>query len=144
MPKKDLNVIYWDSSAILSTIFKDRHSAEAKRWVHKESIHLISTLAYTETCAVIARIQRDRLLADVLIHAALEVLEKGPWQHLNSLPEWKIIQPLSVKWSLRGADLWHLAAAKSLQKQLPELFLLTFDNRLKIAAKGEGMIKNSS
>lgn len=48
MPKKDLHVIYWDSSAILSTIFKDRHSAAAKRWVHKESIHLMSTLAYTE------------------------------------------------------------------------------------------------
>lgn len=85
MPKKDLHAIYWDSSAILSTIFKDRHSAEAKRWVRKESIHLMSTLTYTETCAVIARIQRDRLLADVLIHAALEVLEKGsmaPFKYL--------------------------------------------------------------
>lgn len=69
MPRKDLYVIYWDSSAILSAIFKDRHSAEAQRWARKESIHLMSTLAYTETCAVIARVQRERLLADVLIYA---------------------------------------------------------------------------
>jgi predicted nucleic acid-binding protein len=104
----------------------------------------MSTLAYTEACAVIARIQREHVLADVLVHAAVEVLEKGPWYRLNTLPEWKSIQPLSVKWSLRGADLWHLATAKSIQKQLPELFLLTFDKRLKVAAQGEGMIKKLS
>ena len=144
MSKKDLYVIYWDSSAILSTIFKDRHSAEAQRWSRKESIHLMSTLAYVETCAVIARMKRERILADVLLHAALEVLEKGPWHRLNTWPEWKIIQPLSLKWPLRGADLWHLATAKSLKKQLPELFLLTFDTRLKVAAQGEGMIKKIS
>lgn len=72
----------------------------------------------------------------------LEVLEKGPWHRLNTWPEWKIINPLFVKWPLRGADLWHLAAAKSIQKQLPELFLLIFDNRLRIAAQGEGMTKD--
>lgn len=67
------------------------------------------------------------------------MLEGGPWRHLSAWPEWKIIQPLSVKWPLRGADLLHLATAKSLQKQLPELFLLIFDSRLNAAALGEGM-----
>ncbi|MDL1957863.1 MAG: hypothetical protein LWX01_00180 [Deltaproteobacteria bacterium] len=51
----------------------------------------------------------------------------------------EIIQPLSEKWSLRDADLWHLAAAKSLQEQLPELLLFTFDLQLKAAAEGEKM-----
>lgn len=144
MPRRNLPIVYWDSSAILSAIFKDKHSAEVQRWTRREGIHLMSTLAYTEACAVIARIQREHVLADVLVHAAVEVLEKGPWYRLNTLPEWKSIQPLSVKWSLRGADLWHLATAKSLLKQLPELFLLTFDNRLRVAAQGEGMIKKLS
>jgi predicted nucleic acid-binding protein len=138
-------VIYWDASAILSALFKDGHSDEAQKWVHQEeSIHLMSTLSYTETCAVIARIQRDGLLADVLIKAALEVLERGPWLHLSAWPEWKIIQPLSVKWPLRGADLWHLATAKSTHKQLPELFFLTFDSRLNAAALGQGMLTRKS
>jgi len=26
-------------------------------------------------------------------------------------PEWEIVRALSAKWPLRGADLWHLAAA---------------------------------
>ena len=141
MPGDDPHVIYWDASAILSALFTDEHTDEAQKWAHKEeSIHLISTLTYTETCAVIARLQRDGLLADILIKAALEVLEGGPWRYLSAWPEWKIIHPLSAKWPLRGADLWHLATAKSLQKQLPELFLLTFDSRLNAAAQGEGML----
>jgi hypothetical protein len=39
-----------------------------------------------------------------------------------------------------GADLWHLSAAKSLQSQLPEMLLPTFNNRLRKVAQGEGLI----
>ena len=47
------------------------------------------------------------------------------------------VKALASKWPLRGADLWHLATAKTLQKDLPELTVLTFDNRLYVAALGE-------
>ena len=43
------------------------------------------------------------------------------------------------KHSLRGADLWHLAAAMTLKRELPELWLMTFDQRLKTAAELEGI-----
>lgn len=135
----DLPVVYWDASAILSALFKDRHSDQAQSWAYQDGIHLMSSLAYAETCAVISRMGRERLLANVLIEAALEVLEEGPWRRLALWPEWGLIHPLSKKWRLRGADLWHLATARSLRKQLPELFLLTFDARLQDAARGEGM-----
>jgi predicted nucleic acid-binding protein len=145
MSTDDPHVIYWDASAILSALFTDMHSDEAQRWArYRESMHLISSLAYAETCAVISRIQRERLLADILIKAALETLEGGPWRRLNAWPEWKIIKPLAVKWPLRGADLWHLATAKSLQKHLPTLLLISFDTRLIDAASGEGMLTNKS
>jgi predicted nucleic acid-binding protein len=145
MSMDDLHVVYWDASAILSALFTDMHSDEAQKWARrKESMHLISSLSYAETCAVIARMQRERLVADILIKAALESLEGGPWRRLNAWPEWKIMKPLAVKWPLRGADLWHLATAKSLQKQLPELVLLSFDTRLIDAASGEGMLTNKS
>ena len=139
MRKDAIQVIYWDASAILSVLFKDKHSDEAQKWANTEAVHLMSSLSYVETCAVIARMKKDRFLANVLIKAALEILEEGPWRRLNVLPEWEIIQPLSEKWSLCGTDLWHLAAAKSLQEQLPELLLFTFDLRLKAAAEGEKM-----
>ncbi len=45
------------------------------------------------------------------------------------------MKALSQKWSLRGADLWHLAVAKTLQKQIPELELFSFDKGLSAAAK---------
>lgn len=47
--------------------------------------------------------------------------------------------PLSGKWSLPGADPWHLAPAKILEKELPELVLLTFDVQLREAGRGEGL-----
>ena len=133
----DSLVVYWDASAVLSVLFKDKHSKEAQIWIQREGIHLMSTLSYVETCAVIARIKREGSLADTLVKAALEVLKKGPWRSLNAFPEWRSIQPLSEKWSLHGADLWHLATTMSLKRQLPEIFLLTFDARLKTAARGE-------
>ncbi len=134
------SVIYWDASAILSALFKDSRSEEAIEMSRKKGVHLISSLAYAEVCAVITRLERERILADVLISAAFEALDLGPWRHLNILPEWEVIKVLAKKWSLRGADLWHLAAGKTFQKQIPELELLTFDKRLRAAAKKEHLL----
>ena len=134
---KSLQVIYWDSSAVLSALFTDTHSQDAKKWSTAKGVHFISTLTFTEVTAVISRMQRECILADTLSQAAFEVLDNGPWRRISSLPDWKMIRSLSAKWPLRGADLWHLATAKSLQKDLPELLLLSFDNRLKRAAEGE-------
>jgi len=141
MNKEIQFVIYWDSSSILSALFRDSHSREALMWSRKQEIHLISTLTYADVCAVISRLKRERLMTDLLIDAALEALEKGPWRHLNIWPGRKEIKALSMKWALRGADLWHLAVAKTLQVQIPELILFTFDNRLRVAAEREGLIR---
>jgi len=62
------SVVYWDASAILSALFKDSRSEEAIEWSRKKGVHLISTLAYAEVCAVITRLERERILADVLIN----------------------------------------------------------------------------
>ena len=132
-------VIYWDASAILSTLFSDLHSETAKIWADKKSVHFISTLAFAEVCAVISRMQGERLLNDIMTQAVFEVLDSGPWRRIFSWPELKIIKSLSTKWPLRGADLWHLATAKRLSKEFPELYLLSFDNRLKQAAEGESL-----
>ena len=136
--------MYWDASAILSILFKDRYSSEARRWADSEGLHLICTLAYAQTSAVIARFEREGLLGQALVQEARENLEGGPWHRLNARPDWKTMRELSVKWPLRGADLWHLATAKGLQRELPELLLLTFDTRLRAAAKGEGLIEKPS
>ncbi len=79
-----------------------------------------------------------------MTQAVFEVLDSGPWQRILSQPDLKIVKELSGKWPLRGADLWHLATAKSLRQDFPELFLLSFDSRLNQAAEGEMLIETDS
>ena len=133
-------VNYWDSSAILSALFSDTHSNTAKKWADETGLHLISTLAYAEVSAVIARMKREHVLVETLVNAAFEVLDQGPWRRIYTWPEWEIVRVLSANWPLRGADLWHLATAVTLRKEFPELTFLTFDNRLKNAAAGETLM----
>jgi predicted nucleic acid-binding protein len=132
-------VLYWDASAILSALIKDAWSEEARKWARQEGVHLLSTLAYAEVLAVLFRMKRERMMAEVLVEAALETLGSGPWRRLNPGPTWVLMAELSKRWSLRGADLWHLSAAKSVSEHLPEVKFLTFDPRLRDAARGEGI-----
>ena len=139
MTEEQLVAIYWDASAILSALIQDSHSEEAQQWANRQGVHLISTLSYAEVLAVLARIRREKIMASVLVEAALETVKNGPWRLINFSPPWKTMLTLSNKWSLRGADLWHIATAKSIGLQIPELLLLTFDARLHAAAQGEGI-----
>ncbi len=132
-------VIYWDASAVLSALFLDMHSKEAIAWLQKPGFHLLSSLAWAEVQAVIARVQREKALAGILIEAARKSVDSGPWRQLNMVPTREMTRNLATKWSLRGADLWHLATANTVKSELPELTLLTFDQRLKDAAIGEGL-----
>jgi len=133
----DKPVIYWDTSAIISALFKDVHSQEAWSWSRREGVHLLSSLTMAETYAVINRIDRERALPEILVSAALEAFEQGPWHSINMNPDRKQIKRLGSKWPLRGADLWHLAMTCTLRNSLPEIRLLTFDHRLLVAARGE-------
>jgi predicted nucleic acid-binding protein len=130
-------VLYWDASAIVSALFKDVHSEQAWAMSRRDGVHLLSSLALAETHAVINRLARERLLADVLIRAALEALAAGPWRYINLSPGPGEIARLGARWPLCGPDLWHLALAVSLKQHLPELSLFTFDVRLQAAAQGE-------
>ncbi len=140
MTKRVPVAVYWDSSSILSVLFKDSHSKEALSWFRKNGVHLISTLSHTEVCGVISRIKKEKLLADILIDVAFKALKTGPWRYLNIGPEWERLKELSLKLSLGGAHLWHLATAITLKKQIPELTLLTFDDGLRTAAEAEGLL----
>ncbi len=137
-PEKQI-VVYWDASAVLSALLIDEHSLDAQKWANRSGHHFLSHLSYSEVLAVLSRIRRERDMAEVLVAAAGEVLESGPWRWLHIVPQWTIIKNLSNKWPLRGADLWHLSAAKGLQEHFPELHLLTYDSRLKAAAQGEAL-----
>lgn len=138
---KIIPVVYWDASAILSVLCKDGHSNEAMKWASCEGVHLMSSLAYAEVCAVISRMIKEKIIPGNLRKTILDVLTQGPWRRIMINPEWEITKALSSRWYLRGADLWHLAASKSLFKDLPELVMLTFDKQLGKAAQGEDLCR---
>lgn len=137
-------VVYWDASAILSALIQDQHSAAAQRWSDKSGLHLAATLSCAEVFAVLYRLQREKGIAEKVIREMSDTFEFGPWQKLNLQPEWYVMKDLAARWSLRGADLWHLACAAVLRKEIPELVLLTFDKRLGGAAEGEGLLATST
>jgi hypothetical protein len=99
----------------------------------------MSSLAYSEVCAVLTRLKRERFLADVLVSAAFESLDNGPWRQLSMHPERKLLKSLAARRALRGADLWHLGVVLTLHEQLPEIRLLTYDSRLNEAADAENV-----
>ena len=133
-------VLYWDASAVLSLLFEDIHSEAALCWWQKEgAVHLLSSLAYVEVAAVIARLERTNSLNAFSTEAALAHLAAWGWRRIAILPDYNLVAPNARRWSLRGADLWHFVCACTVRRNLPELKLLTFDNRLLDAAVGEGL-----
>jgi len=132
-----LAVIYWDSSALLSYLFKDKYSDIALEKARQRGVHLLTTLTIAEVYTVISRIKREQLLPDLLADSLFDMLEYGPWSRLNIVPDTMSLRELARRWPLRGTGLWHLATAKTLQKEFPELMILTFDRELARASKGE-------
>ncbi len=132
-----LSVIYWDSSALLSYLFKDKYSDVAIQKARQKGVHLLTTLTIAEVYTVISRIQRERLLPEMLVDSLYDLLESGPWSKLNIVPDSIELRKLARRWPLRGSELWHLAAAKTLQQEFPELMILTFDRELAWASRGE-------
>ena len=135
-------VLYWDASAVLSLLFHDSHSESAAAKLQTDSAHLMSSLAWVETYAVIERVRRTGAAAEEQITDACEKLDRVPWHRIATLPDWSLPRALARRWRLRGADLWHLSLAKTLQRDLPELEMLTYDTALREAAAGEGLVRD--
>jgi hypothetical protein len=99
----------------------------------------VTSLAWAEVHAVARRLVRDRFVTEDGANLACRTLSEGPWRRVDTAPRWDEMEGLAARWPLRGADLWHLSAAKQICATLPELVVLTFDRRLLEAAVGERM-----
>ena len=134
-------VIYWDASAVLSFLTTDAHHDIAKEYYGREGVHLLSSLSYAEALAVLARLKRQGLLHNEQFDQACRLLASHPWRLAKIDPEREEIGRLAARWPLRGADLWHLSFAIALKREFPELIFLTFDQKLRTAAEGEGLAR---
>lgn len=120
-------------------VIADAHSRKATAAARKRDAHLLSTLAFAETLAVVARLEREGSLPATSAAAARDLVIDGPWRRLSLQPDWRSLESLAARWRLRGADLWHLACADTLRRELPELRIITFDSALAEAARGIGL-----
>lgn len=135
----DPQAVYWDASAVLSVVIADVHSTRASTAARSNDAHLLSTLAFAEAFAIVARLEREGSLPTALADAARDVVVNGPWRRLSLQPDWTSLEMLAARWPLRGADLWHLATADTLRRELPNLKVITFDSRLAVASQGIGL-----
>lgn len=141
MRPSNLPVVYWDASAVISVLTEDAHHKKAMELYGAEGIHLLSTLAYAEVAAVLARAKRERVLDERQLAEAHLILDSYPWRRIMANPGQEDVRRLAERWPLRGADLWHLALAMTLKREFSELVLLTFDGKLLSAAQGEGLTR---
>lgn len=130
---------YWDPSAVIKALIPAQYSEVAAAHAKRDGANLLSSLAWAEVHGVIARMHRQRIITDVLASDARGELDTPRWRWTDIVPSQAVISEMAGKWQLRGADLWHLAAAKTLRAERSELTLLTFDERLRAAAVGEGL-----
>jgi uncharacterized protein len=132
-------VVYWDASALMSALIADSHSPGAVATAQRPVAHLVSTLAYAEAAAAVARAESERHLDAQGARGVRRLIRHGPWRRLMLQPDWSVIDKLAPQSALRGADLWHLACVSTLTRQLPEVRLFTFDERLSRAAARLGL-----
>lgn len=133
-----IEAVYWDASAVLSLLFPDSHSHAATAYAARESENIVSSLALSEIYAALERARKSGVRSEALIAESKRRLERGGWRYVRISPRRAILQALGPKYALNGAGLWHLALAKTLNEERPELRLLSFDAKLVEAACGEG------
>ena len=131
--------VYWDTSAVLSALVADGHSRAATALFRRPAPKLLSTLALAESLAVLARLEAAGEIRPADRRRASAALLAAPWLRYEEPPSRELLVDLAGRTLLRGADLWHLAAALTARESLPELRLLSFDRALSAAAAAEGL-----
>lgn len=131
--------IYWDASALVAALFDEERSAEAVELIQVPAARLMSSLAWAEVHATLARAVREGRISSQEAACAATGLGRGPWRRVRLAPDDDLAAALARAWPLRGADLWPLALAKTLLKDLPELEMASYDRALAEAAAGEGV-----
>jgi len=131
---------YWDASAVLSTLISDAHSKTATALLRQPAPHFLSTLALAEVLAVLSRLELEGQIRPADWRRAAASLFAAPWLRYEGQPRRELLADLAARTALRGADLWHLAAALTAWEELPELRFVTFDRALATAATAEGML----
>jgi len=141
-----LTVCYLDASAWVKRYFEEPGSSWIDRLFNRETALACANLGHVETAAALARQQRARQL-DATKLRSLEAQLDREWADFLQLDVTESVANRAValtrKWSWRGADAVHLAAAWELKEQLKvlgaDLLFVASDRELLDAAEATGI-----
>lgn len=131
--------VYWDGSAVLSLLFPGQQTPAAKIFAARNAEHVMSSLTLTEVYAAFERGRKSGAYSEAVIAEGKGRFECGRWRYVRVSPHRAMLRELAAACALKGAGLWHLALAKTLCLERPELRLLSFDAKLVEAARGAGI-----
>ena len=133
---------FWDTSALLPLFVAEKQSSRARSWLRRDPVVVVWTLARVEVLSALARRERDEpSAARALIRARTRVLAAWEeWSEIVALePVRRQAERLVSVHPLRAADALQLGAALVATDLDPAgLELVTFDERLAVAAEKEG------
>lgn len=126
-------LLFWDSSAVLPLIFKERHSDPALSAWRAGSAHLAWEWMEVETHAALVR----RGFAEHHMAAWRMRLEQFL---LLGLPPGssRSIMALNDEWALRSADAGHVFLFRQICEQFPGMKLVTFDGEMAAICQNRG------
>ena len=131
--------LYWDSSAVVAALLSETHTRASRAHLRAAGAHLLSTLTYAEVLAALSRRLRQGRVSPAVHREMRARLSGEPWLRVDVQPSWSMLEDVAKEHALRGADCWHLATAMTLRQNIPELRLLTYDERLRSAAAATGL-----
>jgi predicted nucleic acid-binding protein len=125
---------FWDTSALISLLIEERHSAIARKAMESGGLYLawewVRLEAYSALTRRGATIAEFKALANLLTLFQFLSLDAGDY------PD---IQTILQKHRLRTADAGHLFCLKKAKKFKPDVVFICFDDELAKAAGNEGM-----
>jgi predicted nucleic acid-binding protein len=135
-------VRFWDTSALLPLFVAEKESARARSWLRRDPVVVVWTLARVEVLSALARREREEpSSARALIRARTRVL--AAWEEWSEIVALESVRRQAERLvsvhPLRAADALQLGAALVATDLDPAgLELVTFDERLAVAAEKEG------
>ena len=136
-------ILFLDTSALVKLYIAEPGSARMREAVAQVESMAVSTLAFAEIHATLARRRREELL----LATELEQIRRAfaeDWEALAQMPVGgavlKLVPRLCERHPLRGADAVHLASALLLREEGLEVLFACSDRQLLGAAATEGFV----
>ncbi len=135
-------MIFWDATAIVPLLVAEPATAHARELLAKDHELVVWWGTATECSSAIMRAQRAGTLAEPDAKSAREALAllQGAWYEIQPTDAVRdqAARLLRIH-ALRAADALQLSAALEWAGSPPTGAIITFDERLRVAAEKEGM-----